>query len=307
MRGSAFGYEVESELALERLRPEVGSRGRLRVTRAREALLDRDGELTALDEPAPGAPVASFALARTDEGLLAWCSVTGSFLIREGGGEIAAEPLRGTTPNWEHRLLAMVVPLALGARGDLVLHASAVVVDGAAVLFCGPTGRGKSTLALALGARGYPVLAEDGVAITFEADRPLAWPGPLGVRLKGDAGARLGWERGETITRSEQRGPEVVRAAAEADREVPVGAVVLLGERGASLEVGSLEPARALTGLVPALFHPGRAEGLRPAYALAARLATTAAGHRARLPDDLETAPAAAEALVERVMGGVPA
>ena len=54
---------------------------------------------------------------------------------------------------------------ALGAllhqRHAIVLHGSAVIVDGMAVAFVGPSGIGKSTLAVAFSRRGAPVLTDD--------------------------------------------------------------------------------------------------------------------------------------------------
>lgn len=63
--------------------------------------------------------------------------------------------------------------LALAQHGIYCLHASAVVHDGAATLFCGPSGVGKSTLARSL--PGYPGcdmrLADDVAAVCIESGR----------------------------------------------------------------------------------------------------------------------------------------
>ena len=53
----------------------------------------------------------------------------------------------------------------LAERGDLALHGSVVAAGGSGVLFCGPTGRGKSTLALLASRLGHPVLSEDGAIV----------------------------------------------------------------------------------------------------------------------------------------------
>jgi hypothetical protein len=58
-------------------------------------------------------------------------------------------------------LLGPVLGILLRFRGALCLHASAVVIDGKAVLFVGPPGAGKSTTAAALARLGHPVLADD--------------------------------------------------------------------------------------------------------------------------------------------------
>lgn len=154
--GSVYGYEVRSELELQRLRSAPGPRGRLTIDVAREALLDRHGELVAW---AQGDAGAVFATAATGDGLVVSCSVTGSYLLRADPARVVVEPAPGIL-HWrlEHRLLSTIVPTLLADRGDLMLHASAVVADGRAVLFCGPSGRGKSTLALVLARAGFPCL-----------------------------------------------------------------------------------------------------------------------------------------------------
>ena len=58
-------------------------------------------------------------------------------------------------------LLSVALSALLHQRHDLVLHGSAIRVDGGCAVFLGESGSGKSTLALAFRGRGYPVLADD--------------------------------------------------------------------------------------------------------------------------------------------------
>jgi hypothetical protein len=58
-------------------------------------------------------------------------------------------------------LYGPVLGFTLRLRGVTCLHASAIAVDGQAILLCGPAGAGKSTTAAALVARGHPALSDD--------------------------------------------------------------------------------------------------------------------------------------------------
>jgi hypothetical protein len=94
----------------------------------------------------------------------------GRFLVREGT-EIAFAVEDGVDESdVAVYLLGSAFGILLHQRGHLVLHASAVAVNGKAVLFCGPAGSGKSTLAAALVKSGYAFLSDDVCHIAFDGE-----------------------------------------------------------------------------------------------------------------------------------------
>jgi serine kinase of HPr protein (carbohydrate metabolism regulator) len=58
------------------------------------------------------------------------------------------------------------------------LHASAVAAEGRAVLITGPSGSGKSDLALRLLDRGFVLVSDDQTTVKRDGDRLLASPPP---------------------------------------------------------------------------------------------------------------------------------
>jgi hypothetical protein len=58
-------------------------------------------------------------------------------------------------------LLSMVIPAALKQQGRILIHASAVLVNGRLDFFIGQSKAGKSSLAAALKQRGYRVFSDD--------------------------------------------------------------------------------------------------------------------------------------------------
>ena len=87
-------------------------------------------------------------------------------------------------------LTGAVFGILLHQRSCVVLQASAVSVNGKAVLFCGPSGAGKSTLAAALTQHGYCLLADEVCAIELKCDGlALAQPDGNLIKLWADANA----------------------------------------------------------------------------------------------------------------------
>lgn len=115
------------------------------------------------------------------EGRFFWKA--GRFCVREGRkiifqptGDHSIESIRSS-------LLGPIMALLLHQRGCLILHASAVSINGKAAAFLGESGQGKSTLAAACYLRGHGLVADDVLAIAPDESSPRVLPGFPQLRL----------------------------------------------------------------------------------------------------------------------------
>lgn len=142
-----------------------------------------------------------------------------------------------------------ILPLIQSRSGRLIIHASAVLIDGKSAAFAGKSGRGKSTLAAAFAQAGFPFLTDDDLAFDKKSDVYFAQPSRAILRLLPDSRSAL-----LSATRTDAEGD------GEFKREVPtgpdlrhephskkVGAIYLLGEsRHAKFSIRRMAPAAAL-------------------------------------------------------------
>jgi hypothetical protein len=153
------------------------------------------------------------------------------FLLSDGR-EIAFEPEPGAeAADIPVFILGTVFGILLHQREQIVLHASAVRVNGNAILFCGSSGAGKSTIAAALAQRGFPLVTDDVCAITVTgAGTPMVHPDGRQLKLWAQAIEKLDLmaSRGERVrSRLEKFYVEPGEVFSE---PLPLGAVYALRE-----------------------------------------------------------------------------
>lgn len=208
----------------------------------------------------------------------------------EWAGDPAAAP---------HHLVGYALPLWLETQGVPVLHGSAVTTGDRAVGFLGPSGVGKSTLAVELARLGCGFVADDGLALERRgtawhclAGPPLArlWPGGISARL-GVAPEGLPRVRGG----GEKRLLELPGAATRTAH--PRLAALYLLERGddagGAVVHPPLAPSAALLGLLAHGVAAAPAAALGLSVGRLDRLAEVAAEipvRRLSLPGGLESA-----------------
>jgi hypothetical protein len=288
---SLYGFEVKSELPLRRLNSAAGTRGELVVEAAAEPLVAPDQEPTGSQVTDDGYRWFSSYELDGDECLLQM-PPTGSFLLQPANGRVVVDSTDEDTELREHRIASSAICTLLSQRGDLVLHAAAVEAEGRAIVFCGPTLRGKSTLAKALGEDGCRLLAEDGIAIELGKQGPVAHPGARGVRMRSrDDNGR-------------HRSALLEDPGAGEPGPSAVATIVLLGERGAEFEVEPLEPARALALLTPNLIHSGGRASIAAAFQRLASLLGTVPALEVSLPDNLDALPTVCQRFLDATRVG---
>ena len=103
---------------------------------------------------------------RAHEGYLLRFPGLADFEVSADARTVSCHPMADTTDDTlEHLYLNQVLPLVLSKLGRLVVHASAVEIDGGAVAFVAESGRGKSSLAACFSTSGFRFLTDDGLVL----------------------------------------------------------------------------------------------------------------------------------------------
>jgi hypothetical protein len=235
----AYGLVIGSDVALPELEPTA------------PATPDLEIAVGPVDFPGRAAQDATSFRFEPMRQYLSWQAV-GTFMISDAN-RIAVDPAPGVDdPLLAFPLLGPVMALALHQRGLLVLHASAIEVDGKSVIFMGDKGAGKSTTAGAMIRAGHRLLTDDVVALDLSGpDRPMILPGFPQLKLAADAAGAIRLEQAEVRP---QVHPQIDKAqhrlrdgfSAEA---VPVSRIYVL-ERSVRAATSPLSGAAALPAII---------------------------------------------------------
>ena len=221
-----------------------------------------------------------------------------AFLVRDGA-EIIVEPYPGAELGLVRNfLLGMVLAVLLHQRGLIVLHASAVAMNGGAVAFVGGRGWGKSTLAATLYALGHGLIADDVVAVELDdSGQATAIPAFPQFKLWPDAIASLGQDP-ESMPRISSAHEKRLHRATNgfSTNSTALKHIYVLG-KGPSPEIEPLGAGEAVIELISnshiARFEDGLPIATQGSHlASCARLAKSVPVFRLRRPDSLALMPA---------------
>lgn len=232
----AYGLRIHSDLPLPEL---VASAHTVPEVRIRHRVLPEGTPLRERHECGP------------TTALYEWPSV-GRFRITDGN-EIVAE----VRPDVEARLvrlplLGTVMAALLHQRGFLVLHASAVAIQGQGVAFVGHKGGGKSTTAAALYARGHAMITDDILAVAPGSGTPQVVSAFPQLKLyPSSATAALGDHPSslEELSKHITKRARAVRDGFQASASVPLSAIYVL-DRGPHLRAVKITEQQAFVELV---------------------------------------------------------
>ncbi len=254
-------------------------------------------------------PAEEKAHLATPEEIFFYWKLAGVFGVR-AGREVVADvipELEGGGANLI--ILGPVMAGVLHQRGLLVLHASAVEIEGRAVLFLGDKGQGKSTMAVAMRERGHRLVADDVVAIDLDPERgPRVIPSFPQARLWPSAARALGLD-GERLPRLHPAYEKRLYRAASDFSHSPVplerAYVLAIDDRVA---VEALDPLDAVVELVRGTYLVRYLADTETGQRNLAQCVAVANAVRPALlkrPDSLEMLSDVANVVLEDVLGAV--
>lgn len=183
-----FGGVLQSEIEFPELSAVDERRPDWTLTRSSSLVALPVGALLGEEELAAG--VTARFLRGRDRFRLSFGD-TGTFDISSDGSRIEWVAAPDADPDVVRSdVLGRVLAVALHAAGDLCLHGSAAAVYGRGIVFVGPKGHGKSTLAMALMNAGARFVADDTARLTTKPPRIAA--GVPALRLRVDTALHFG-------------------------------------------------------------------------------------------------------------------
>ena len=227
VRGRAFGLAIRSDFAIPGLgncddHADALPTADLRLSD--EALIARrwndvEAAAVSVERDARGEPERTID-AHPRDGYRIYARSYGLCVIACDGSRLLCAPPSVASWRWQRLLVGRCLPIASLLRGYEVLHAAAVAIDGGVVAVAGPTGAGKTSLAVRLTQLGATFFADDVLAVEATAEAVLAHPGPgvvnvraseherLGTAGRGSLGELLGRTGGDKLHYALPAGPE---------------------------------------------------------------------------------------------------
>jgi hypothetical protein len=190
----------------------------------------------------------SIAIEKTARGDLIVRFADGTvFLIGPGGRVITlvSAPDAYTRDDVAAYALGPVTAVALHIQGAVLLHASAVAIQGKAVVFAGQGRTGKSTIAAILHRDGYPFLSDD-IAEILGANPFHIGVSPPAIRLWPDVADALYGASKQLPDLAPSWNKKIVRAdgVKANERAIEIAAILFLDEeeRGTTVRLQHLPP-----------------------------------------------------------------
>ena len=226
-----YGLEVASEVPLHQGRPaEPGVVPDVRLAAGPEVQGPHPAEAgeRLLEYARDGEPLY-YALAAPDGRHRLVFARSCEFEVSPDLGRAVVRRYPGAVPGIESVLGAgAFLAWQLQMRGHLVLHASAVEVDGRALAFVGNPGMGKSTMATLMCADGARLVTDDVLRVDDVETAPVARLGASGVRLRKGADTlsdRFPDERVARRTSADAR--QVLTPVGDPADRLPLSAIVV--------------------------------------------------------------------------------
>jgi hypothetical protein len=196
----------------------------------------------------------------------------GVTVIDHAGRRAEAQLLPGSQSKFFGSVFMTIIDAALVAGGQQLTHAASLVDarSGKAILFCVPSGGGKTTTSLALAHDGFSLMSDDASVLVPDQDGFQVWGMPRALKVHVKTADLLPWvgpleaiwdENGEQgVELHTLRG----RIGIAPVKPAPLGAIVLIGPRS---QAGNVVKPAAKPDILVALAHDNvafRAAGMTP-------------------------------------------
>ncbi len=109
--------------------------------------------------------------------------------------------------HWQAVIFPMLLTIVSASAGIVELHCACVAKNGRGLLLAGPSGTGKSSLALALSQQGFGFLSDDRTFYSIEKGEPSVWGLPTPLKLRPEAIQWFDELREERLTDRRSGGP----------------------------------------------------------------------------------------------------